>query len=274
VQFPIDSFERSFSINSQAICSIATSQRCNSFSKASLIYFYPASTLSSTALSFNINNMIQAAYQFNYINVTFTVFTVVNNKVNAKGTATMIKFAKPSKNLSAIITSIDSSYGGDSQINYYFQFQLNHLLPTNGAITITFPTVYPTLFYLSAQCLLQGGLLSSSLLPYCTIASEYQINIYPNGILLDSASTYTLTITNITNPNQNLSNYTFIASSYYDSNIYSQHIISQGTFSPPQINLITVKSCTFQTTLTATNAGIQTKYSFVLICPSYIKQAS
>lgn len=83
----------------------------------------------------------------------------------------MIKFAKFCKNISAIITSIDSSYGGDSQINYYFEFQLNHQLPTDGAVTITFPSVYPTLLYLSASCSLSGGILSSSKLPYCTIPS-------------------------------------------------------------------------------------------------------
>lgn len=274
VQFPTDVFERNFSINAKALCSLAASQLCYSFGKASIIYFNPSTAFSSTTLNFALNNIIQAAYQFDYSNVTFTVFTIVSNKVNAKGTAVMTKFAKYSRNLSALITSIDSSYGGDNEINYYFQFQLNHLLPTNGAVAITFPKVYPTLFYLNSMCIIGSGLLSSSSLPYCTIASEYQINIYPNGVLLDPASTYTLKVTNITNPNTDLSSYNFTATSFYDSNIYSKRIVSQTSFSPPTINLIAVKNCTFQTTLTATNANITTRYSFVLICPSYIKQSS
>jgi hypothetical protein len=44
----------------------------------------------------------------------------VNDKVNAVGTTSIIKFSKPSTNVSAIITKTDSLYGGDSGINYYF----------------------------------------------------------------------------------------------------------------------------------------------------------
>lgn len=171
VQFPKDSFERNFSINSEAICTLAANEVCFSFGKASIIYFQPALTMSSTALNFQLKNIIQAAYEFDYVTKPFVVSTVINNKVNAMGTANMIKFAKFCKNISAIITSIDSSYGGDSQINYYFEFQLNHQLPTDGVVSITFPSVYPTLLYLSSTCSLSGGIFSSSKLPYCTIPS-------------------------------------------------------------------------------------------------------
>ncbi len=154
------------------------------------------------------------------------------------------------------------------------QFQLNHQLPADGAVTINFPPVYQSLLSLNSKCVISGGVFSSSTLPYCTIPSDYQINIYPNGLFLDSSVTYQVQLTNITNPNKLLSNFSFMVSSYYDSNIYSKKIISQTNFSAPTISLISVKSCTFQTTLTATNANISTTYSFVLICPAFIKQAS
>jgi hypothetical protein len=64
---------------------------------------------------------------------------LVNNKVNARGSATFTKLTQASINASAIITSIDSIYGGDSGINYYFSFQLNSYLPETGKISIFFP---------------------------------------------------------------------------------------------------------------------------------------
>lgn len=93
-------------------------------------------------------------------------------------------------------------------------------------------------------------------------------------MLLESYLSYKVTISNITNPNRVLTGNNFTVTSYYDSNIYSRKIISQQTFLPPQITTMTVKNCTFQTTLTASNTGMNTTYSFVLICPSFIKQTS
>jgi hypothetical protein len=64
-----------------------------------------------------------------YVNQTVTLKTIVNGKVDASGSAIFLKLTQTSPNASAIITSIDSIYGGDSGINYYFSFQLNSYLP-------------------------------------------------------------------------------------------------------------------------------------------------
>lgn len=56
--------------------------------------------------------------------------------MNAVGSVTINKFSKPSPNISAIITEVDSVYGGDSGINYYFEFKLNSNIPTNGLISV------------------------------------------------------------------------------------------------------------------------------------------
>ena len=47
------------------------------------------------------------------------MFTLVDGKVNAEGEASIVKWSKPSTNVSAIVTKIDSIYGGDAGINYY-----------------------------------------------------------------------------------------------------------------------------------------------------------
>lgn len=120
VQFDSNVFEGVFSLNSKSVCSLAASGQCFSFGLSKLIYFQPASIISSTTLNFNLNNVINSAYSFEYINSTFKVFTLVGDKVNALGTTTITKFSKPSPNVSAIITKVDSLYGGDSGTTYYF----------------------------------------------------------------------------------------------------------------------------------------------------------
>jgi hypothetical protein len=56
--------------------------------------------------------MINTAYSFQYKDVSIEVFTVVDGKINAKGTMTLNKFSKPSTNITGLITKLDSIYGG------------------------------------------------------------------------------------------------------------------------------------------------------------------
>jgi hypothetical protein len=120
VQFPSYVFEGRFNQNAKALCSMATSSKCSVFGLAGQVYIQPSSSVTSSAISFTIKNLLNAAFELNYVNETITLYTVVSNKVNAMGTTTYLKFTKASPNVSAIITSIDSIYGGDSGINYYF----------------------------------------------------------------------------------------------------------------------------------------------------------
>lgn len=120
IEFESNVFEGVFSLNPKALCSLAASSKCLSFGLSKIIYFTPSATLNPSTLNFNLNNIINTAYSFEYINTSFKVFTLVNDKVNAVGTASIVKFSKPSTNVSAIVTKIDSLYGGDSGINYYF----------------------------------------------------------------------------------------------------------------------------------------------------------
>lgn len=97
-------------------------------------------------MNFNLNNIINSAYSFEYVTTSFKVFTLVNDKVDAVGTASITKFSKPSTNVSAIVTKIDSLYGGDSGINYYFEFKLNANLPKNGLISVEFPSIFDSFY--------------------------------------------------------------------------------------------------------------------------------
>ena len=156
IEFEKNTFEGYFSLNTEALCSLAADSTCYSFGISNIIYFQPASTISASALNFNINNVINSAYSFEYVNIDFRIFTVVDGKVNAEGFAVLNKFSKPSKNVSALITKVDSRYGGDSGINYYIDLSLNANLPPNGLISIRFPDVYKSLFELNSKCILKG----------------------------------------------------------------------------------------------------------------------
>lgn len=96
-----------------------------SFGIAHIIYFNPTSAISSTAFSFNLNKMINSAYNHDYINKKVTIRTIIGNKVDSMGEGTLLKFSKPSPNISAIITNIGSVYGGDSGIVYSIELQSN-----------------------------------------------------------------------------------------------------------------------------------------------------
>ena len=99
--------------------------------------------------------------------------------------------------------------------------------------------------------------------------------IYPNGELLNPDLTYSLVITNITNPNMKLDGEEFTISTFHTDNVYDKLMISRNTFSAPEISVLQVKTCdTFEVELTATNAFFESTYKVSLICPNYIKEAS
>ena len=136
VEFEKDVFEGRFSTNPDALCSLAANSECLSFGLSNIIYFQPAAAISSSALNFALNKIINSAYSLEYVDTSFKIFTLISNRVDAVGNTSITKFSKPSTNISALVTQIDSIYGGDAGINYYIEFKLNSNLPENGLISI------------------------------------------------------------------------------------------------------------------------------------------
>lgn len=113
-------------------------------------------------------------------------------------------------------------------------FKLGTYLPEYGKISVTFPSVYSSLFDLSVSCSLSNDtlkLIGDS--AYCQIVSLNQMIISPNGVLMDKDTTYTVIISNLTNPNANITSNKFTIQTFYSSDIYNKQIISQNVFSPP-----------------------------------------
>ncbi len=210
VQFPPFIFEGRFNLNAQALCSLGASSACRVFGLANQIYIQPATSVSAASFSFTIRNLLNAAFELQYVVQNITLFTVVGNKMNAIGFATFTKFTQASLNASAIITSIDSIYGGDSGINYYFSFQLNSYLPESGKVSILFPSIFLSLFTVNSRCFLRAdSQLLAGPQAYCQIINTHQLVIVPNGVLLLSKQPYYVTVTNVTNPNVDLLAYRF-----------------------------------------------------------------
>lgn len=118
---------------------------------------------------------------------------------------------------------------------------MNSNLPKNGLISVQFPDVYDSLFNLKSECILSSDFPWGS---YCEIVSSLLLAIRPNGNLLNPTFTYSFRVTNITNPNMKLTNYSFTITSQHNDNIYNKLIISRNKFAGPEINVISVKSCT------------------------------
>lgn len=112
IEFPQYGFEGRFSLNPDAKCSLAGGQKCLSFGVANVIYFKPSTTISSTSLTFTLTDNINTAFSFDYKNISIRVFTVIGNKIDSSGSGNLIKFSKPSTNISGLITKTDSIYGG------------------------------------------------------------------------------------------------------------------------------------------------------------------
>lgn len=128
------------------------------------------------------------------------------------------------------------------------------------------------MFLLNSTCILSSDFPWGS---YCEIVNSKLFVIRPNGNLLNPNFTYQFTVTNITNPNMKLTNYSFTITTQFNDNVYSSLIISRNKFACPEISVLTVKTCTtFEVTLGARNAFFETVYDISLICPSYIKEAS
>lgn len=155
------------------------------FGLAGQIYIQPSATVSASAFSFTITKLLNAAYRMVYIDTVIKIFTVVNQKVDAVGTSTFLKFTQASKNVTARIVSVGSIYGGDSGINYNFGFQLNSYLPEQGKVTLFFPQVYTSLFTTSSSCYLTyASKIRAGAQSYCKIVNDRQLVIVPNGVLL------------------------------------------------------------------------------------------
>jgi hypothetical protein len=74
-------------------------------------------------------------------------------------------------------------------------FKLGTYLPEFGKVSITFPSVYGSLFELYVSCRFTDETLRKvSDESFCQVVSSSQLVIVPNGILFDKDTTYSIVI--------------------------------------------------------------------------------
>ena len=56
--------------------------------------------------------MINTAFGYDYRTMAIKVYTIVSGKIDSYGQGNIVKFSKPSLNISGLITKSDSIYGG------------------------------------------------------------------------------------------------------------------------------------------------------------------
>ena len=137
------------------------------------------------------------------------------------------------------------------------------------------PDVFYSLFSVNANCYINSAsLLLMGTQANCQIIDKYQIIISPNGVLLSASQPYYFTITNITNPNNDMSGLTFAIETYYTFDVYNSRVISRSFFKNPAISVITVKTCELQISASIYNENLQAQYQINLICGATIKSSS
>lgn len=98
--------------------------------------------------------MINSAYNIDYKDMTITIRTIMNGKVNAQGSSVLFKFSKPSQNISAIISRTGSLVGGDTNIPYFIDLTTGTNIPSFGVIEILLPTIYQSIYGKDVECIL------------------------------------------------------------------------------------------------------------------------
>jgi len=78
--------------------------------------------------------MINSAYNIDYQNQTVTIRTILSSKIDAQGSTDLLKFSKPSNNMTAIIAQTGSLVGGDSNIPYRIDIKTGTNLPIDSVI--------------------------------------------------------------------------------------------------------------------------------------------
>lgn len=235
------------------------------YASGTVRFRHSTSTSGSGARAFTFTNFPTSAYSMlsQTVYVYFQIFqsyqAIYQNNVTVNLSRTVEKCTK----FSFGVVSVSSLNGGEIGVTYLFSVQTNHFVPADGAISITIPTVYGNLLTNMATCTLIGFANTNC---YCSILTPSRVDIYANGTELSPSTTYSIQITGMQNPNVQSSNFVFIVTSYYVSNIYLGLKICENQIVPPAINVKPLRTCTLSWTPQFYNQNFNTTYVFQLSC--------
>jgi hypothetical protein len=91
-------------------------------------------------------------------------------------------------------------------------------------VSLTIPSQYGDMIANNVSCILSGGNITLTATT-CQINSPYRADIYLNGTVLNTTTTYTITLVGLQNPNMVVSSLYFYFTTYFNNNIYLGQII-------------------------------------------------
>lgn len=225
------------------------------------------------------SNQRNWAWYYMYLNgMPTSAYTIQNQSITVKLTAyyNWYAYSQQTYNLNRIVEkctlfnfgviSVSSLNGGEIGVTYVFSFQTNHKVPPNAAISITIPTQYGDMQVNKVTCT-----ISLPAPAYCQINTPSRAEIYLNGTVLSTNTTYTVKLVGLQNPNIDVSALQFYVTSYFTSNIYQALKICENAISVPTITVKAIRTCGFSVTVDYYNNGYNGTYTFLISCTDVIR---
>ncbi|KAL4494248.1 hypothetical protein ABPG73_018767 [Tetrahymena malaccensis] len=280
VQFP-DNFINTLMYDPSTINCGSTCNSIYVFPASSMVYLQPKTNLvAGSQVIFQVNGIPNPNYAI-IRQVSIQQFTFIDRKIDSKYVAQFSANFVPSSLFQSANVEASSQTGGETNVQYTFQFQLGHSVPSNGAISIDFPVdLYDNLRQTSdpLQCKLQGDVFNEFNQSVCKFVSPNRLSVALINTQLRPNSVYKIIVDGITNPNKSYNQASkqqnFVFSSHFNNNTILNQIIAQKTASPPIFYVTVLKKCIIQVSPFIKNTKLKSFYSFRFSCNVQIKNKS
>ncbi|EWS73605.1 hypothetical protein TTHERM_000252299 (macronuclear) [Tetrahymena thermophila SB210] len=280
IQFP-DNFINTLMYDPSTINCVSTCSSIYVFPASSMVYLQPKTNLAANSqVVFQINGIPNPNYAVRG-QITIKQFTFIDRKIDSQYNAQFSANFTPSSLFQNANVEVSSQTGGETNVQYTFQFQLGHTVPANGAISIDFPLdLYdnPKLSSEPIKCKLFGDVFDEFNKSVCKFAGPNRLSIALVNTQLLPNSIYKIIVDGITNPNKSYDQASkqqnFVFSSHFNSNAILNQIIAQKTTSPPILYVTALKKCIVQVSPFIKNTKLKSFYSFKFSCNVQIKNKS
>lgn len=240
------------------------------FYGSGIIRFKPASYERYwVGYSFYLTNMPTSAYTLQNVSITATLTAYYNYYVQEQSTYPLRRIVEKCTLFNFGVTSVSSLNGGEIGVTYVFSFQTNHKVPPKAAISITIPIEYGDMRVNNVSCTINVPAPA-----YCQINTPSRAEIYLNGTVLSTSTTYTVRLVGLQNPNINVSALEFYVTSYFNNNIYLGQKICENAISVPTVTVKAIRTCGFSVTVDFYNNAYNGTYTFLISCSDVIRMNS
>ncbi|EWS73604.1 hypothetical protein TTHERM_000251239 (macronuclear) [Tetrahymena thermophila SB210] len=280
IQFP-ENFINTLIYDTSAINCGSTCSFIYVFPATSMVYLQPKTNLDADSkVIFQINGIPNPNYAIRGL-VQIQQFTFIDRKIDSKYVTQFSANFAPSSLFQSANVEISSQTGGETNVQYTFQFQLGHTIPADGAISIDFPLdLYDNPKQTSEPliCKLQGDVFNEFNQSVCKFAAPNKLSVALVNTQLLPNSVYKIIVDGITNPNKSYDQankqQSFVFSSHFNNNAILNQIIAQKTANPPPFYVTALKKCIIKVSPFIKNIKLKSFYSFQFSCNVQIKNKS